>query len=47
MAKTGPNNARRVVWAIGRGFFLFSGIFLILNNVLLHEYVVDYKFGRA
>ena len=28
---TGPNDTRRVVWAIGECFFLFFFVFFILN----------------
>ena len=34
--KTGPNDARHVVWAIGDFFFIFLRFFLILTNVLLY-----------
>ena len=34
--KTGPNDARRVVWAIGKFFFFFLSSF----NILTNDYIV-------
>ena len=31
--KTGPNNARCIVWAIGTSFFTSSRVFYILTNI--------------
>ena len=31
--RTGPNDANRVVWAIGTCFFLLFVFFLLLNNI--------------
>ena len=31
--RTGPNDATRVVWAIGMCFFLLFVFFLLLNNI--------------
>jgi hypothetical protein len=33
---TGPNDARRVVWALGEFFFHFFRVFLVLNDVHRH-----------
>jgi hypothetical protein len=31
--KTGPNDASRVVWAIGESFFILFAFFLFINDV--------------
>ena len=33
MTKTGPNDAKRVVWALGEVFFFFPCFFYILNDI--------------
>ena len=38
-----PNDARHVVWALGKSFLLFPSYYLILINILLHIQVVIYK----
>jgi len=39
--RTGPNDARRVVWAIGEFIYLFLRIFyIVLTNNLLYIQVV-------
>ena len=38
MTKTGPNDARRVVWAIGK-FFYISFVFFQTLTTLVYEYV--------
>ena len=43
-SKTGPNDARHVVWACGEFFFFFLRIFLMLTNVLL---TTKYATGSA
>ena len=35
MKRTGPNDARRVVWAIGEFFYISLVFFYILTNDLL------------
>ena len=37
ITKTGPNDARRIVWALGKCFF-FLHVFLLLTNVLHNIY---------
>ena len=46
MRLTGPNDARRVVWAIGTCFFFFFCIFSILTNVS-RLYSTGYVIERA
>ena len=46
MRITGPNDARRVVWAISTCFFLFFCIISILTSVL-RLYSTIYVIGRA
>ena len=33
MTKTGPNDAKRVVWTLGEVFFFFPCFFYILNDI--------------
>jgi hypothetical protein len=40
VAETGPNDARRVVWAIGEYFPFAFGFFLILTKILLYTQVL-------
>ena len=41
--KNRPNDARCVIWALGKSFLLFPLYYLILINILLHIQVVIYK----
>ena len=41
--KNGPNDARHIIWALGKSFLLFPSYYLILINILLHIQVVIYK----
>ena len=44
--KTGPNDARRVIWAVGECFILSLCVFPIPTNVLLIQ-ISKYVTGRA
>ena len=44
MGKTGPNDARHVVWAIGKYFFFLFHVLLNLTNVFcLLKFYMHYK----
>ena len=44
MRKTGPNDARHVVWAIGKYFFFLLHVLLNLTNVFcLLRFYLHYK----
>ena len=43
MTKTGPNDARRIVWALGESFLKISFILFDTNQYLLHIQAVNYK----
>jgi len=43
MTRTGPNDARQIVWAISEFFYYFFRVFYILNNVLECIQIVIYE----
>ena len=40
----GTNDARRIIWAIGKCFFILFCIFLILTKVLLYTQVLFMRY---
>ena len=43
MTRTGPNDARCIVWALGEYKSFFFEFFLLLTNLLQHLYVLNYE----